>query len=123
MRLIFSKLTIVFLFMVFLASCDIDSNNLDNRRVKLVSRCTVSLGAEFVHVNVKGKDLMVELPQGYKRKYPGGKNAWISLIGICHMQPQGGPDTQEHADGYVDVETILFYDQNDNHQEFLKIIR
>jgi len=105
-------------------SRDLDVNNLDGQKIKLISRGTVSLEAGFVHVNVKGKDLVVELPNEYKRKYPSGENTWLGLIGICHIQPQGDPETQEHSDGYIDidVETILFYDQNDGHKESLEII-
>jgi hypothetical protein len=95
---------------------------LEGKKITLTAPCRVSLGAHHVHVEVQGKDLMVELPQAYQRKFTSGARAWIGLTGSCHIEPQGGPDSQEQADGYIAVEKVHFFDQADGHSESLKIV-
>lgn len=63
----------------------------------------------------------MDLPKEFQQKFPAGDQAWISLVGVCGMEPQGGPFTAESSDGLVEVEKVVFYDQVKGHVESIKI--
>ena len=99
----------------------VDARKFDGKTIALTAPCRVSKTATDVYVYVGDRDLRVELPAAFHRKFPAGDRAWIGLVGTCRLVPQGGPETAEQSDGYIEVDKVLFYDKGKDHEATIEI--
>ena len=96
---------------------------INGKTIELTAPCRLSKDPAVVYVSVNSLEFEVELPSVSHGKAEDGWKTWIELVGICRLEPQGGPMTAEHCDGYIEVEKINFLNQADSHRKSLKIRR